>query len=462
MKTTGTRSLVLLLLIGGFLAGLVYFIFGKATKGSIWAAQPYNKHLTANGQGTYLGEITDADNVVLLKSQNGKQTYNGDEEIRRATVHVVGDANGYISTGIQYNYKSQLAGYNPVTGLAQPLGSRPTGNNIKLTINSNLCKLALEKLGSRHGAAVLYNYKTGEVLCMVSSPNFDPQNEPKDLATNSKYEGVYINRVLSSSYTPGSIFKLITSASAIENIPDIQTRTFQCNGKITVNGNKITDSDGEAHEKISFKTALAKSCNVTFAQIATELGKDKMTAMANQMGFNKSYSLDGIPTSKSVYDVSKAEQQDLAWSGVGQYTDTTNPYHMVLLMGAIANDGVPVNPYLIQSITSSYGLTTQSGHATNGARMLKSETAAQLKTMMRNDVTSDYGDSMFPGLSVCAKTGTGEVGSGKQPNGWMVGFSSNESTPLAFAVVVEEGNFGRTSAGSIASAIMAAAAQNMK
>lgn len=460
MRTTGARSLALLLIILGFFAGLGYFLFGMATKGGMYAAQPYNKHLTANGQGSYTGAITDASGTVLLKSENGKQTYNSDEKIRRATVHIVGDTNGYISTGIQYNYRSQLAGYNPITGLAQPMGSKPTGSNIKLTVNSSLCKLALEKLGSRNGAAVLYNYKTGEILCMVSSPNFDPQNEPKDLSTNKKYEGVYLNRVLSSSYTPGSIFKLVTSAAAIENIPDIQSRTFHCTGSMIVNGNKITCDS--VHGTINFKNALAKSCNVTFAQLAMELGKDKMTAMANQMGFNKSYSLDGIPTSKSVYNVSGAQQQDLAWSGIGQYTDTTNPYHMLLLMGAIANGGEPVNPYLIQSISSSYGLTTQSGHTTTGTRLLQTETADQLKVMMRYNVTKDYGDSMFPGLSVCAKTGTAEVGSGKQPNGWMVGFSSNEKTPIAFAVVVEEGNYGRTSAGLIASALMAAAAQSMK
>ena len=462
MKTTGARSLALLIIVLVFLSGIGYLLFSMFTKGETWAAQPYNRHLTANGQGTYTGEIVDTNNVSLLKSENGKKTYNGDEEIRKATVHIVGDSGGYISTGLQYNYRSQLAGYNPILGLATPLGKKSTGNNIKLTINSSLCKLAMEKLGSHNGAAAIYNYKTGELLCMVSSPNFDPMHVPSDISTNKKYDGVYLNRVLSSSYTPGSIFKLVTSASALENISDIQTRTFHCTGSIIVNGNKITCSDNTAHGRISFKTALAQSCNTTFAQIALELGKDKMTSMANQMGFNKSYSLDGIPTSKSVYDVSKAAQQDLAWSGVGQYTNTANPYHMMLLMGAIANGGVPVTPYMIQSITTSYGLTTQSGHVTNGTKMLESGTADQLKTLMRNDVTSDYGDSMFPGLAVCAKTGTGEVGSSKQPNGWMVGFSSNDRTPLAFAVVVEEGNYGRTSAGSIASAIMTAAAQNMK
>jgi peptidoglycan glycosyltransferase len=270
---------------------------------------------------------------------------------------------------------------------------------------------------------------------------------------------VYLNRVLSSSYTPGSIFKLVTSAAAIENIPDLQSRKFDCGGSMTVNGNKITCTAKHGH--INFKDSLAKSCNITFAQLAMELGADKITAKANEMGFNRSFSLDGIPTSRSVYNVKAAQQQDLAWSGIGQYTDTTNPYHMMLLMGAIANGGTPVTPYIIQNITTSYGLTTQSGHTNTGTRLLQTDTADQLKTFMRYDVTSDYGDGMFPGLAVCAKTGTAEVGGGKQPNGWMIGFSSNADTPLAFAVVVEEGNYGRTSAGQIASAIMSAAAKDM-
>ena len=458
MKTTGTRSLILWILGMCFFVGLGYFVYGMVTHRGAWAMQPFNRHWTRGSQLSNGGKVLDRNNIVLAKSENGKRVYNSDETVRRAMLHAIGDTKGYISTGIQYNYRSELSGYNLITGLATPTG-KSGGSDIKLTLDSSLSKLALEKLGSRSGAAAVYNYKTGEMLCMVSSPNFDPQNPPQDLDTDKsgKYSGVYLNRVLSSSYTPGSIFKLVTSAAAIENIPNLDSRTWDCKGSILINGNKITDVS--SYGKLSFKNALAKSSNVAFAQIAVELGNDKMNAMANEMGFNKSFDLDGIPTSKSVYNVTGAQPNELGWSGVGQYTDLTNPYHMLLIMGAIANEGTPVKPYMISSITSPFGLPTKSGHTQEGSRLLKASTANKLKEYMRYNVSSYYGDKMFPGLSVCAKTGTAEVGQGKKPNGWMVGFSSDRNTPLAFAVVVENANTGMTSAGQIASALMTAAAK---
>ncbi len=461
MKTTGTRSFILYILGIGFLVGLSVFLYGFITGGGNWAMQPFNKHLSGGSQLSYGGEILDRNNTVLAKSEGGKRVYSDDPQVRRAMLHAVGDTNGYISTGIQYNYRSELSGYNLVTGLTSPTG-KSTGSNIKLTLDSDLSKLALQKLGDRSGAVAIYNYKTSEMLCMVSTPGFDPQNPPADLNTDKtgKYEGVYLNRVLSSTYTPGSIFKLITSAAAIESIPNLDSRTWDCYGSVLINGNKITDV--ASYGKLNFKNALAKSSNVAFAQIAVELGEDKMTAMANEMGFNRSFALDGISTSKSVYNVKGAQSNELGWSGVGQYTDLTNPFHMMLLMGAIANDGTPVQPYMIEQISTSFGLTTKSGKSQTGDRLLSAATAGRLKTYMRYNVTSEYGDSLFPGLAVCAKTGTAEVGGGKKPNGWMVGFSSNTSTPLAFAVVVENTKSGIQSAGQIASALMQSAAKTVK
>ena len=132
----------------------------------------------------------------------------------------------------------------------------------------------------------------------------------------------------------------------------------------------------------------------------------------------------------------------------------TNPYHMMLLMGAIANGGTPVQPYFIKQIKNGLGIVQQQGKTQPGTQLVTPSTAQTLGQLMRYNVTSDYGDNMFPGMSVCAKTGTAEVGGGKKPNGWMIGFSSDPATPYAFAVVVEEGNYGRTSAGPIAKAIM--------
>ena len=460
MKTTGARSLILYILGLGFLFGLGVFLYGMATDGGTWAMQPFNKHLSSGSQLSYGGKVLDRNNVVLAQSQNGNRIYNSDETVRRAMLHAVGDTKGYISTGIQYTYRSQLSGYNMITGLATPTG-KSSGCDIKLTLDSSLSKLALQQLGSRSGAVSIYNYKTGEMLCMVSSPNFDPANPPKDLDTNkTKYEGVYLNRVLSSSYTPGSIFKIVTSTAAIENFADLDTRTWNCTGSIMVNGNKITCAG--VHGDINYQNALAKSCNVAFAEMAIELGQKRMTAAANSLGFNRKFDLDGIPTSKSVYKVDGAQDNELGWSGVGQYTDLTNPFHMMLIMGAIANKGTPVKPYIINRITTQFGLVTQSGKTQNESQLIKPTTADKLKTYMRYDVASYYGDGMFPGLAVCAKTGTAEVGGGKNPNGWMVGFSSNDKTPFAFAIVVENTNSGMKSAGQIASVLMNSAAKTLE
>ena len=293
-----------------------------------------------------------------------------------------------------------------------------------------------------------------------SSPDYDPMNPPKDLNTDKtgKYSGVYLNKVLSSTFTPGSTFKVVTAAAAIESIPDLDSRTWNCNGSITINGNKITDI--RAYGRLSFKNALAKSSNVAFAQIAIEVGAAKMTAMAGQLGFNRSFSLDGIPAAKSSYHVDGAQSNELGWSGVGQYTDLANPFQMLVAMGAVANGGTPVAPYMIKEITSPLGLPLKSGSAAEGGQMLSPGTDARLKTYMRYNVTHEYGDGLFPGLAVCAKTGTAEVGGGKNPTTWMVGFSSDDSTPLAFVVLVENSAAGSVaSAGSIASALMTAAAK---
>ncbi len=459
MKTTGTRSLILYILGLGFLVGLGIFLYGLVTQGGNWALQPFNKHITGESLSTGEGRILDRDGTVLAESKNGSRVYGGDELTRRAMLHTVGDTSGYISTGVQYNFRSELSGYNFITGLTSPTG-KTNGCDIRLTLDSGLCRLAREKLGDRDGAAAVYNYKTGELLCMVSTPDYDPMNPPKDLNTDQtgKYSGVYLNKVLSSTFTPGSTFKVVTAAAAIENISNLDSRTWNCNGSVTINGNKITDI--RAYGTLSFKNALAKSSNVAFAQIAIEVGADKMTSMANQLGFSRSFSLDGIPAAKSVYNVKGSQSNELGWSGVGQYTDLANPFQMMVAMGAVANGGTPVMPYMIKSITSPLGLPVKTGSASGGDPMLSSETDARLKNYMRYNVTHEYGDSLFPGLAVCAKTGTAEVGKGKNPTCWMVGFSSNDSTPLAFAVLVENSPTGSiSSAGSIASALMTAAAK---
>ncbi|MFR1475687.1 MAG: penicillin-binding transpeptidase domain-containing protein [Hydrogeniiclostridium mannosilyticum] len=455
MKTTGKRSLVLYFLIALFVAGLGFFLAEFAFQGGEWAVQPFNKHIT---QGGVSGTITDRDNTVLAQSSNGERIYNEDPAVRCAMLQTVGDTRGYISTSVQYVYRAPLSGYNLVTGLYSPTGGG-NGSKIQLTLDAELCKTAYNAMNGRKGSVLVYNYKTGEIVCMVSSPTLDPASPPADLDTDEtgKYDGVYLNNVLSGLYTPGSTFKIVTAAAAIENISNLDEKTFVCNGSVVINGNKINCTG--THGQIDFKTALARSCNVAFGELSVELGSEAMQKTAEQLGFGERYSIDGITTAASVYDVEDATSDGMAWSGIGQYTDLANPYHMARLMGAIANGGTPVEPYFIKSVTTSFGLVTQSGHAIQGDSLMTAQTAERLKGYMRNNVTSYYGESLFPGLEICAKTGTAEVGGEKDPSAWIVGFSQRQDTPYAFVVVVEEGGSGIQAAGGVAGAVLQQAAK---
>ena len=457
MRTTRARSIVVYILAAVFAAGLGFFVLKTFLHGSDWAVSPINQHInTDSGELASAGKVLDRDGEILAQSLDGQRVYSADSLIRQAMLQTVGDNTWAISTAVQNTRRSDLIGYNFITGISANTAFG-TGNNLTLTLDSGLCAEALSLMGDRDGAVVISNYVTGEILCMVSTPTYDPENRP-DIENDEtgQYDGVFLNKVLSASMTPGSTFKIITCAAAIDNIPDINERVFTCSGEIEVDGEKITCM--ASHGQIGFEEGMSQSCNIVFAELAMELGKDKMTEEAEKMGFGSSFTIDGVPTLASSYDVSKAETRDLGWSGIGQYTDLVNPMHLNILMGAIANGGVYVTPYYIDSIKTPFGLPTYVGYGTPGERLLKAETADALKDIMRYTVETNYGDSMFPGLTVCAKTGTGEIGEDKNPNGWMTGFTLDSDCPLAFTSVVENSGFGMAQAGPIAQQLLQSAA----
>lgn len=453
MKKTRRRSLVIYFLSIGFFIGLGLFVFRFVTSAETWVMKPINEHLSGD-ELNQSGSIYDTNGVTLAQSKDQKRVYNSDANIRKAMMHTVGDDSPNISTSIQNVYKSELFGYNLILGLSAPKNLR-TSKDITLTLDSDLCKFAYQKLGDKKGTVGVYNYKTGEILCIVSTPTYDPENVPNiSEDTTGKYDGVYLNRFLSGTLTPGSTFKIVTSAAAIENLPDIYNEDFICRQTETVRGEKITCIG--YHGDIGIRKAFEVSCNITFANIAIELGADKMTSCATKMGFNQNFSIDGITLAKSVYDVSGATEASVGWSGVGQYNDLVNPAHMMIINGAIANGGTPIQPHMIKYMTSNLGIKSHAITPTKGTEMMSESTAKDVSDLMRNAVKNNYGDSMFGNLEVCAKTGTAEVSSNKskEPHAWMVGFSRDIDCPLAFVVVVENGGSGIKTAGSIASSVM--------
>ncbi len=461
MKMTSRRGFVVLLLVLVVIGGLGFLGYKLAVNGENWATLRANEHLTENGSFIAAGNITDRNGEILAKTENNERVYNDSERIRRATLHIVGDTEGYISSGVQTAYKTQLIGYNRITGL-HSLVKNGRGNDVTLTLDSELCAVAYDKLNGRKGVVAAYNYKTGELLCSVSSCNYDIRNKPDadEIAKNEngEYDGIYMNRLIDGLYTPGSTFKIVTAASAIENKSDVNSWSYTCEGETTIDGVKVTCP--HRHGKLDFKTAFSNSCNCAFAQLSVDLGANALTATAQKFGFGEGFSFGKVQTEKSRFDLSSAEKGDIAWAGVGQYTTLVNPYHMLTIAGSIANNGTVVLPYAVSSVSTPEGRVVEETTA-QSREYISSSVANLLKEMMRFTVEDNYGDWRFEGLQMCGKTGTAEISDEEEPHSWFVGFSENPACPVAIVVVVENGGWGSSAALPIASAVMESAYKSL-
>ena len=321
-----------------------------------------------------------------------------------------------------------------------------------LTLSAHVQNTALEAMAGRKGTIAVYNYKTGEILCALSTPTYDPDNVP-DMEGNDAYEGVFINRFLQSAYVPGSIFKIVTTATALDCVPGIEEKTFTCYGKLEYGTEAVTCE--KAHGTQTLKQAFANSCNCAFAQIAELIGKKNMVSHVEKFGITERLSFDGVTTAEGNYDVSNTAPVSFAWSCIGQHTDLINPARYMTFMGAIAGGGVGAEPYLVSRIQCGDQVTYEA-KTQKTDRILSREVAAIVQSYMRNNVQSVYGDWNFPGLSVCAKSGTSQLGGGQTSNAMFAGFVENEEYPLAFIVVVENGGYGSHTCVPILSKVLAA------
>ena len=457
MKSIGRRALSLYLLIILFLAGCGLLYFNLVTNADEWAMNRANKHLYSDGALSTAGDILDSNGNALVTTESGKRVYSNNKNLRMALLHTVGDTSGYIANGIQTSFKDELTGYTLLDGVYN-LKRYGKGNDIKTTLNSKVCETAYKALGDKKGTVGVMNYKTGEIICIVSTPSYDIINKPDDINTDTtgKYEGIYMNRFFSGVYTPGSTFKVLTAACAIENIPDIYERTFECKGKILIGEGYVICSG--THGKINFEKALNKSCNCAFAQIAEELGAQKLMATAERIGFNTNLpDVSGkIHCAKSRIGLYESSALDIGWAGIGQYTTLINPCHMLTIMSAIANGGTAQTPYLVSSITNPEGKILFSAKETALGEYFTADVAQQTDEMLRSNVKNQYGDGFFPKMSFCGKTGTAEVSNDKnqRPNALFVGYSQLDEMPFAIIVVVEDTTTSITSAVPIASKVM--------
>ena len=438
-----SRSIISLILAAVFLLGLGFLCLKYILDADLWASQSYNPYMVS-GQGLgNAGDILDRNGVLLATSIDGERTYHEDESTRKAMLHTVGDGSYNIATAVETAYRDKISGHSKVFGYGLPTSLKGK-NDLTVTLDSEVCTEVYEAFEGKKGACFVYNYKTGEVLCMVSAPTYDPLNIPEKIE-----DGSYLNNCISSTYTPGSIFKIITAGAGFEHISNYENKEFTCESVKEIGNFEVTCL--EEHGTLGIHDAFAYSCNIAFGDTALEVGRDNMQKTADKMGINKSFRVGEVYTANGNYDVKKADDISLAWSGIGQYTDTVNPAQMAILCGAIAQGGEIRLPHYVKGENSG-----------KSGRLMSEEVANELNELMRYTMSDHYGDDMFEGLTVCAKTGTAEVGEGIEPNAWMVGFSTDEDAPLAFAVVVEEGGYGFYSAGPIARIAMLGCADTLR
>ena len=416
--------------------GVTFFLGEYALNSHKWVLSAGSPHIF-NAENLGCGQITDRDGNLLL-DMTGSRTYSGAISLRMSTLHWLGDRQGNISAPALSYYAKEIAGYDPLSGLYAYGG---VGGQMELTLSAKLQMAALEAMGDYKGTIAIVNYKTGEILCAVTTPTYDPDNVP-DIAgdTSGIYTGVYVNRFTQSTYTPGSIFKIVTMIAALECIEDIETQEFVCTGELEYGIDKVTCE--KVHGTQDIRDAFKNSCNCAFAKVSEQIGGKRLERYAQQLGLLDQLSFDGIKTAAG--NIESADQADVlvAWSAIGQHKDQINPACFLSLVSAVANGGVGQKLYLVDNIKTGL-TTTYEAKATTTERLMSTQTAQTMQELMRNNVENYYGDENFAGFTVCAKSGTAQVGGDQKPNAMFTGFVLDEGYPLAFIVAIEDGGYGR-------------------
>ncbi len=403
-----------LLLILSLILGICLFLANYVQFAEHWAAQPQNPHRKSN--------IVIADrNAAIIRNASGG--YCG--QLPEAFVHWLGDRQGNVPAWAAAAFTKELHTYDPVNGLYRYGSGR---FYLQLTLDAGLQRAAYKALDGYAGTVGVLNYRTGEILCAVSSPSFDPEK------ADTVKESMYVNRFLHGRYTPGSVFKLLTTAAVLEN-RDMRNWRYTCVGQISYGKDRVTCS--RKHGTLDLQQALQYSCNCAYAKLAAELGAEKLREYIDSCGALQAFRFDGLLTAAGKADFSDVSGAKLAWTAIGQHKDLINPCAFLSYVGSIANGGVQVQPYLVKAAGSGYRAVK--GQET---RSMRKRSADILGAYMRENVVEYYGESGFAGYAVSAKTGTAEV-EGKKPNAVLTGFLTDAEYPYAFLIIAEDAGSGK-------------------
>ena len=381
----------------------------------------------------------------------------------------------YARSGLEQSYNAELAGTSSEQSVGRFVdlltGRRSQGANISTTLNAKAQAAAVKALGDMRGAVVAMNYETGEILALVSTPTYDPnelatvdlraEREAWDKLLNAPSEPLK-NRATREVYPPGSTFKLITAAAALEDgmVPSSEVDA-PVSLRLPNSSRSMGNSTNCGGTRVTIEQALKTSCNTAFGNLGLTLGSEKMIEMAEKFGFNQEQLIDvSAATSRFPKELDEAQT---ALTAIGQFDVAASPLQIAQVAAAIANDGVMMKPYLVNTVTNK-DLTVLS--STTPSRMgapISRSTAELMQQMMVATVEDGTGrPAQIDGMVIGGKTGTAQSAPDRPPYAWFVGYA--EDPKVAVVAFVENADIERDdiSGGRLAAPIFKAVVEALR
>lgn len=347
-------------------------------------------------------------------------------------------------------------------------GKAQQGGDVVTTLNAKAQAAAFNGLGGKKGAVAAIDPQTGAILALASTPSYNPAsfagNSDQDAQVwknlNSDPNQPMLNRALRETYPPGSTFKIVTAAAALDDglYSDIDAKTDSPLPYVLPDSTTQLNNEGNLPCKdASLRVALEVSCNTVFGHIGATLGKDKMLAQAKKFGFDQDMDIP-VRVAQSVFP----EQMDApqtALSSIGQFDTAATPLQMAMVASAVANDGKLMKPYMVDQLRAPNLNVVQQTTPQELDQAMTPDTAQKLQQMMESVVESGTGtNAQIPGVTVGGKTGTAQHGENNSalPYAWFISYAkTDQGSPVAVAVVVEDGNANRDdiSGGGLAAPI---------
>ena len=466
-----TRTVFLFTALFAVLIGNITYI--QVIKASEYQDMPSNNHTINKARYIKRGSIITADGLTLAESvQQADGTYARSYPNGNLAAHAVGYySQQYGTMGIENTQNDTLTGskdysswqnaLNSLAGISEP------GNSVQLTIDSRIQRAAEQALAGRVGAIVALDPRSGAVLAWASAPTFDNTNIQAAIEAANASGGAdtsMYDRATLALYTPGSTFKVLTLASALENGLATLDTTYDSPGRMEIGGADVVSIGERGHGKISLAKAFALSSNTVFGQVADGLGAEKLVATARAFGYGQQLGLDFTTAASVMPNPEEMTEWELAWAGAGQPVGqghTPGPQATVmqnaLMAATIANNGIAMNPYVVSQILAPDGtvLKTTRGHSLGQA--VGSGTAEQVKQAMLDVVQNGTGSAAaIAGVKVAGKTGTAETNNANA-NSTFVGFAPYDTPTVAIAVVIEQNAKGEESAAAVGGQVLRAA-----